>query len=222
MNIVEDISEFLKIPKEIVISKMKKGILLVKNDWEKTNPKTEKEIIEFYKKCKNYIFDLAAWHEKPYKMKWDLDLIKIVKSVNPMAKTVLDYACGIGSNGFLFYEAGFDVTLADLESFSLDFTKFIIKKYNLSIKVIEIDKEEIKNKFDVILCLDTLEHVLNPKKLLEKLVFYLNPKGKLFLTVAEPDNYHPMHFEIKDNFWNYVKKLNQENRIGHIWVYKLK
>ena len=153
MNIVEDISEFLKIPKETVISKMRNGMLLVKDDWEKANPKTEEEVIEFYKKCENYIFDLAEWHEhSAYQKKWDLDLIKIVKTINPMAKTVLDYGCGIGSNGFLFHEAGFDVTLVDLESFSLDFTGFLIKKYNLSINVIKIDKEDIKDKFDVILC----------------------------------------------------------------------
>jgi len=220
MNIVEDISEFLKIPKETVISKMRNGMLLVKDDWEKANPKTEEEVIEFYKKCKNYIFDLAEWHEQAYQKKWDLDLIKIVKTINPMAKTVLDYGCGIGSNGFLFHEAGFDVTLADLESFSLDFAKFIIKKYNLPINVIKIDKEDIKDKFDVILCLDTIEHVVDPKGLLEKLVSYLNPEGKLFLTVVEPDPYHPMHFRVKADFWDYVKKLNQENKIGHLWFYK--
>ena len=220
MNIIEDISEFLKIPKETVISKMRNGMLQVKDDWEKANPKTEEEVIKFYKKCKNYIFDLAEWHEQAYQKKWDLDLIKIVKTINPMAKTVLDYGCGIGSNGFLFHEAGFDVTLVDLESFSLDFAGFLIKKYNLSINVIKIDKEDIKDKFDVILCLDTIEHVVDPKGLLEKLVSYLNPEGKLFLTVVEPDPYHPMHFRVKADFWDYVKKLNQENKIGHLWFYK--
>jgi 2-polyprenyl-3-methyl-5-hydroxy-6-metoxy-1,4-benzoquinol methylase len=220
MNIVEDLSDFLKIPKEEVVTKMREGISLVKNDWIKENPETEEEVIRFYKGCKDYIFDLAGWHEQLYKKEWDSNLIKIVKSINPVAKTVLDYGCGIGSNGFLFNEAGFEVTLADLDSFSLDFAKFIIKKHDLHVKVIETDKTEIKDKFDVVLCLDTLEHVKEPKKLLEKLASLLNNGGKLFLTVAEPDPHHPMHFKMGDDFWNYVNELRTENKIGRIWFYR--
>ena len=64
------------------------------------------------------------------------------------------------------------------------------------------------------------EHVVDPKGLLEKLVSYLNPEGKLFLTVVDPDPYHPMHFRVKADFWDYVKKLKQENKIGHLWFWK--
>ncbi len=222
MNIVEDISEFLNIPKEDVLAKMRQGINLVKNDWTGENPRTEDEVISFYKKCKDYIFDLAGWHEQPYKKEWDLNLVKIVKSISPNAKTVLDYGCGIGSNGFLFNEAGFDVTLADLESFSLDFAKFVINKYKLNVKTIETDKTKMSGKFDVILCLDTFEHVKEPKTLLENLASLLNSGGKLFLTVAEPDPHHPMHFEMKEDFWKCVNRLGSENKIGRIWVYRFK
>ncbi|NIM46669.1 MAG: methyltransferase domain-containing protein [Candidatus Aenigmarchaeota archaeon] len=213
MNVIEDLSEFLKISKDNVISKMKKGVFLVKDDWIKANPKTEEEVIKFYKNCKNYLFDLAAWHEQPYKKQWDLQLIEVVKKIEPSVKTILDYGCGIGSNGFLFHEAGFNVTLADLDSFTLDFAKFIIKKYGLPIKVIEVDKEEVKSKFDVIICLDTLEHILDPKTLLEKLSHYLNPEGKIILTITERDEYRPMHYEMKSDFWEYMGNLVRENKI---------
>jgi 2-polyprenyl-3-methyl-5-hydroxy-6-metoxy-1,4-benzoquinol methylase len=123
-------------------------------------------------------------------------------------------------NGFLFHEAGFDVTLADLESLRLDFAEFLIRKYNLLINVRKIDKEDVKDKFDVILCLDTIEHVVDPKGFLEKLVSYLNPEGKLFLTVVEPCPSNPMHFRVKADFWDYVKKLNQDNKIGRLWFWK--
>jgi hypothetical protein len=42
----------------------------------------------------------------------------------------------------------------------------------------------------------------------------------LFLTVVEPGPYHPMHFRVKADFWDYVKKLKQEDKIGHLWFYK--
>lgn len=70
-------------------------------------------------------------------------------------------------------------------TYGVDSSKKMLKKSakrGLKVKYVDLDDEEIpfkKNYFDTITCLDVIEHVRNPKDLLEKIYRVLKRMGDL-------------------------------------------
>ncbi len=107
---------------------------------------------------------------------------------------VLDFGCGIGQDGIMFAEAGFDVALADLPGKTFDFAKWRVNRRKLDIKLVSSD--DLNEIYDAILCFDVLEHLWKPKEAIEYLYAHLIDNGILLVTASfEHSEIHPMHLE---------------------------
>jgi len=103
----------------------------------------------------------------------------------PKNSKVLDIGCGNGN--LLNFLRNCDYYGIDINEQSIN---QLIKK-KIKAKKADLNKEEIpfKNqKFDYILLLDVLEHVIDPIKLLQESKKRLKEKGKLIVTL--PNDYH--------------------------------
>jgi len=190
------------------------------DEWRKANPKTEDEMIRFYKNTKYGLPESIFFHmeTRPY---WDLILVKIVKDECPQATTLLDYGCGTGINGILFAKAGFKVTLADL-GHTFEFAKFLAGKYGVDAEFIDVDRENLgKRTWDVILALTVFEHVARPLDVLEELERHLSSTGKMFIVVDfGKKDILPMHSnEPTRSFYDKIFQLICNDRIGGYWDY---
>ncbi len=90
-------------------------------------------------------------------------------------------------------------------------------KKNLNkVFVLNIEKNPLpfkNNEFDVILCMDILEHLFDPREVLKKLKNYLKPTGLLIVTV--PNAVHwSMRLHILSGKFNYEEKGLRDS--GHI------
>lgn len=106
---------------------------------------------------------------------------------------LLDVGCGRGLNSVFFKNAGFEVEALDVSPQAVQLTK------NNGIKafLFDIEQERIREKYDAILCLEVLQFVVNPIKVLLNLRQALNPKGEIILSL-------PNEFHLKrrwDIFW---------------------
>jgi 2-polyprenyl-3-methyl-5-hydroxy-6-metoxy-1,4-benzoquinol methylase len=54
-------------------------------------------------------------------------------------KNILDFGGGVGLNAIPLARAGFDVTLADLDSVTLDFGAFRAKRHDVALKIWKTD-----------------------------------------------------------------------------------
>lgn len=109
---------------------------------------------------------------------------KVAKLVAPDSK-VLDIGCNDGNiRNFL----------NNCDYYGIDLDKKLISelvKKGIKAKSIDLNKQTIpfsKEKFDFILMLDVLEHIINPQKLLSESKARLNENGKLIITL--PNDYH--------------------------------
>ena len=110
---------------------------------------------------------------------------------------------------------GMDVTLADLDSKTLDFAQKRFQKHNVPHKVWKVDVEESPPdaKYDVILCFDVLEHL--PKKefkeTVEKLIKLKHKDTKILHTTnfSQFETY-PMHFGLDEEKTELIKRLLNE------------
>lgn len=97
------------------------------------------------------------------------------------AKDVLDLGCGTGT--MCFYAASKDkkVLGIDISKNAITLAKLNSKKFELSKKIRfingDISKLNIKEKFDLIICTEVLEHVKNESEVLHKIHKLLKPSG---------------------------------------------
>jgi len=101
-------------------------------------------------------------------------------------KKVLDVGCGGGLLSEALNDFGADVTGIDAAGPGIEVAKIHAKNDNKNIKYFEITAEELNLKesgsFDIVTCLEVLEHVPDPKSLVATCIDLLKPGGALFLS----------------------------------------
>ena len=101
-------------------------------------------------------------------------------------KKVLDVGCGGGLLCESLYDFGAIVTGIDAAGPGIEVAKIHAQKNNKNIKYFEKTAEELNKEYieyyDVVTCLEVLEHVPDPKSLIKTCVQLLKPGGLLFLS----------------------------------------
>lgn len=214
---VEDIMAYTHTTKQQVRTRMKLGSEPLKeewNRWEKEGEMTPDRIKAFYKQTTNYIYELGEWHLFVLgKRASDLQLVKDLQAKQP--KNVLDFGGGVGLMAILAARAGLDVTLADLESTTLDFARFRAERHKVPLKIWKSDVEPNAPdaKYDVIMALDVLEHL--PKDelhaVVDKLIKLKHAKTEIVLSAPFGKTaVHPMHMDADEDTKRQVQRLQTE------------
>lgn len=120
------------------------------------------------------------YYDEYYENRLSMRIIaKYIKcNVSTNAK-ILDAACGHGSIDKKLSEYGFSVKGIDLNEIRIR----ELKPYIDAVECTDVDHISDKQKYDVILSLEMLEHVPNVKQTLERLHKLLVDKGLLFVSV---------------------------------------
>jgi 2-polyprenyl-3-methyl-5-hydroxy-6-metoxy-1,4-benzoquinol methylase len=214
---VEDVMAFTHTTHDQVREQMKKGSNPLKeewNTWEQQGEMTPERIKAFYKQTKNYIYELAEWHLfVPAKRESDVALFAEMREKQP--KNILDFGGGTGLLAIPLARAGLDVTLADLDSTTLEFARFRAERHGVHLKLwkSDVDAAPPDKKYDVIMCMDVLEHL--PKEVLhdvvDKLIQLKHAKTEIVISAPFGRTaVHPMHMDLSDDTKQQVNRLRTE------------
>jgi 2-polyprenyl-3-methyl-5-hydroxy-6-metoxy-1,4-benzoquinol methylase len=195
-RLLHEVMEYENLSETEVIAMFKLAVKLNAMFWTALNPKTEEQIQKFYEITPFYIYELAYWHMNRVQLKLRDSIVKIASG------DVLDYGGGIGDLSARLAEKGLNVTYADVEGKTFEFAKWLFKKRQLSIEVLDLKKHVLSKQYDTIICLDVIEHIPDPKTVLEKMAILLKKRGRLIITKLQrmrDFEEHPMHLKIEFN-----------------------
>lgn len=199
--------------------------IMVRNEWNRINPISDEEIIKWYKECNAFSLFHIRLSWGTHKGTCDPGLFNLLKNfidVNKLIEfKILDYGCGSASGGLGLYNSGCkNVYFADVRTPLFEIAKRALGPWIGMDRFIEIkDKYPLDGmdgiKYDLIICADVFEHVVNPDLLLKYLVEHINrdvdgsnrenKNGYIYMTAFfGASDYAPCH--LKEN----CEKFNPE------------
>ena len=183
--------------------------------WNILKPNNRQEIEAFYRATPYYIFDLAYWHMQLGQRYFRKEVLKNCKGC------VLDFGGGIGDLSLEIDRRDLQVTYADLEGKTFDFALWLFKKHNRQIKSINLTFDGLNDNYDTIICIDVIEHVVEPAKTLKIFAEHLNERGRLIITgpLNQNDDDHPMHIKLDKNLDDYLIELGlSRTKLNWLWI----
>jgi hypothetical protein len=141
----------------------------------------------FYRSSQAYLYDLTAFAMTGTKQPY---LRMLTGAVAPGAR-LLDWGCGIGSDGLALLEAGYRVQFADFANPSTEYLRWRLAHRGLEAPIHDLDRDDIPGGFDLAYAFDVAEHVRDPFALLAE----LESRARLVLVnFLEPETgYDPLH-----------------------------
>ncbi len=97
---------------------------------------------------------------------------------------LLDVGCGRGWNSVFFQQKGFQVSAVDISSEAVAITK----QRGIPVRILDLEQDELSGNYDVILCLEVLQFLVDPLRALKKLRAALNDRGELIISL--PNEFH--------------------------------
>ena len=161
--------------------------------------KDTKENID-YKEVEKFNLLAHKWWDKTSEFKPlhqinPLRLNFITSKIKLSGARVLDVGCGGGILSESLAKEGAKVTGIDQGANVIKVAKLHMKESNLDIDYKQLNIEDYfklnKEKFDVITCLEMLEHVPDPSSIIEKCAKLLKPGGTIFFSTI---NRNPKSF----------------------------
>jgi SAM-dependent methyltransferase len=111
----------------------------------------------FYRASETYLYDLTVFAMSGTKLPYLEELTRHL----PPGTRVLDYGCGIGSDGLLLLELGYEVEFADFANPSTEYLRWRLAKRGLEAPVHDLDRH-VPGGFDGAYSFDVIEHVPDP------------------------------------------------------------
>ena len=111
----------------------------------------------FYRTSNAYLYNLTAFAMTLTKLPYLRELCRAV----PPESRVLDYGCGIGSDGLALMDAGYEVEFADFANPSTEYLRWRLDRRGFKAPVHDLDRG-VPGGFDAAFSFDVIEHVDDP------------------------------------------------------------
>ena len=146
----------------------------------------DSEEIQKFDEIANYWWDEEG-DFKPLHQINPLRVNFIKERINLRGKKVLDVGCGGGILSESLASLGAEVTAIDASEKTINIAKAHAKKVKSQVTYLHTTTEDMlsnksNQKFDVITCLEMLEHVPDPSQTINEFSSLLSPKGNIFIS----------------------------------------
>jgi len=205
--IIDEAAEFLCLSREEVLENIVKMKNELHKDWNRANPTSIEELKTFYNEHPLHFYnviDFDTWSDAQ-NVRVPFGKVEI--------KTAFDYGCGGGKTAVFLGDRKISVDVCDLDIRLRDFTVWRMKQRNYAVDVVELDSlKPIKKQYDLITCVDVLEHMINPLEMMTQ----FREHAKYFYCTALKPKAISQHL----NMWDQDRIIDVMKAIGWnaIWL----
>lgn len=118
-----------------------------------------------YRSSDAYLYDLTVFAMSATKEPYLRTLTRLV----PPPARLVDFGCGIGSDGLRLLAAGYSVAFADFDNPSVRYLRWRLARRGLDAEIYDLDQGAPPSGFDLAYSFDVIEHVPDPHRFLEDL-----------------------------------------------------
>ncbi len=187
-SLASEVGGFLGLDESAAVDAMESAWANRANDALRRFPKhvTEESLAEFYSDSQQGMLVSAYWHSLiPDRYALHGVAALHVAQTYASGTRLLEVGHGIGSTSVLLARHGLDVSMGDVSDVYIEFARSRFASRDLKVQSLDLrDGYPPPGSQDVVVCLDVLEHVLDPVGLVQSMVRTLSDDGLLILNVA--------------------------------------
>ncbi|MHC4533612.1 MAG: class I SAM-dependent methyltransferase [Planctomycetota bacterium] len=139
------------------------------------------KLMEFYSQTDAFLYELIVWNFNKCKRRMRRRIGKYIDKNLGQQLDILTIGDGLGVDSIYLTRAGHHVTYYETSAYALTFAKMLFADYAKDIKVLEEPNQIAKNSYDIVICLDVLEHVSDPSEFVKNITSYLKLDGHLIV-----------------------------------------
>lgn len=138
-------------------------------------------LVAFYESTDAFFYELVVWNRSSEKNRQREWIRNFLARHAPAAKTVLCYGDGLGFDGAFLSQSGYRVTCFEVSARYRSFAEDAFTQAGVDVEWIDDECGITGRTFDVVVCLDVLEHVPDPPGLVARLATLMADTGLLFV-----------------------------------------
>lgn len=140
------------------------------------------QLIEFYSTTKSYLYDSLVWNRNPEKLRMRKWIGEYLRDISDQPLKILCFGDGLGFDSLYFNLAGHVADYHEVSGPAQKFAKAIHDLNSVEFRCHSTVEEIPSGYYDVIICLDVLEHVPDPPQVVEQFTSYLKDDGRLIVS----------------------------------------
>lgn len=155
------------------------------------------ELTEFYSKTDAFLYELIVWNLNKLKRRIRKCIGKYLYKNLGQNLNILTVGDGLGVDSVYLARAGHRVTYFESSAYSQAFAKKLFADCAVDINVLDTPNQIPQNSYDVVVCLDVIEHVPDPPRFIKTITSYLKLNGHLIV--------HAPFYQIRPNTPTHLK-----------------
>jgi 2-polyprenyl-3-methyl-5-hydroxy-6-metoxy-1,4-benzoquinol methylase len=140
-----------------------------------------KALIDFYDQTDAFLYELVSWNRTSLKLNMRRWIAQYLGQAGNCPLDILCFGDGLGFDSLYLALLGHRVTYFEVSRPCIKFARDIFYSAQADIRLLHNIQEIGAATYDAVLCLDVLEHVPDPPKLVGQLARWLRSSGRLLV-----------------------------------------
>jgi 2-polyprenyl-3-methyl-5-hydroxy-6-metoxy-1,4-benzoquinol methylase len=189
-DLLENLQAFTKQSREELVEVLLESVPRLAENWQRSQPRGQEAVTAWYRNnTRLYLYANCQHHLLYRHIMYTFGLLRIGRG------RVLDFGGGNGDFSRALARRGVDVTYLDVPGDAAEYLRWRAACEGLAVKVVH-DANALEGPYDVVFCLDVVEHLAHLPPVFERFKQLLRPGGRLLATYYNgPTSSAPMHID---------------------------
>jgi 2-polyprenyl-3-methyl-5-hydroxy-6-metoxy-1,4-benzoquinol methylase len=135
----------------------------------------------FYSQTDSFLFETLVWNRHPVKIDLRNWILRFLQKTGRHSSRILTFGDGLGIDSIALAAAGHQVDYFEVSQLCIQFARQLGDQVGVQPNYLESLPQSPRESYDVVVCLDVLEHVPDPPGTVAMLASWLKDGGQLIV-----------------------------------------